>query len=183
MPQAAKRAEIDDKSVGLVRKFDKKKKKLQRQLDEDNMKEDEAISKLKDLQQENVALNDDLLELQLRQMDADDRCVTFFLQFCVTAGRALLTSCTGRSIMSEFEQRYELLVKSFIDTAQQNFFGKVRELENAFFDKAVAQAQAELEEFAAGKLDDISEDAQVCLLSLYHLAEFLRMRMHMSALS
>ena len=65
--------------------------------------------------------------------------------------------------MSEFEQRYEQLVKSFIDTAQQNFFGKVRELENAFFDKAVAQAQAELEEFAAGKLDDISEDAQVCL--------------------
>jgi|LauGreDrversion2_3_1035106.scaffolds.fasta_scaffold313148_1 hypothetical protein len=73
MHQAAKRAEIDAQSVSLVRKFDKKKKKLQRQLDEENMKEDEAISKLKELQKENVALNDDLLELQLRQMDADDR--------------------------------------------------------------------------------------------------------------
>ena len=73
MHQAAKRAEIDSQSVSLVRKFDKKKKKLQRQLDEENMKEDEAISKLKELQKENVALNDDLLELQLRQMDADDR--------------------------------------------------------------------------------------------------------------
>ena len=80
--QAAKLAEIDDQSVSLVRKFDKKKKKLQRQLDEDNMKEEEAISKLKDLQKENVALNDDLLELQLRQMDADDRCVTPAAVFC-----------------------------------------------------------------------------------------------------
>ena len=102
--------------------------------------------------------------------------------------------------MSEFEHRYEVLVKSFIDSAQQNFFGKganaqemlpretpdspprigctqpnsaltviwlcwcaVRELENAFFEKCVAQTQAELEEFAAGKLDDISEDAQMFL--------------------
>jgi hypothetical protein len=70
--------------------------------------------------------------------------------------------------MNEFEQRYELLVKSFIDTAQQNFFGKVREMENAFFEKAVSSTQTELEEFAAGKLDDISEDAQVCLLPHSH---------------
>ena len=82
--------------------------------------------------------------------------------------------------MSEFEARYELLVKSFIDAAQQNFFGKVRELENAFFDKAVAQAQAELEEFAAGKLDDISEDAQVCPLSLPSCG-VLNVHLHVSA--
>jgi hypothetical protein len=76
--------------------------------------------------------------------------------------------------MNEFEQRYELLVKSFIDAAQQNFFGKVREMENAFFEKAVSSTQTELEEFAAGKLDDISEDAQVCLLPPSHLLVLLR---------
>jgi len=76
--------------------------------------------------------------------------------------------------MNEFEQRYELLVKSFIDTAQQNFFGKVREMENAFFEKAVSSTQTELEEFAAGKLDDISEDAQVCLPPHSHLLVLLR---------
>jgi hypothetical protein len=64
-------------------------------------------------------------------------------------------------ILNEFEQRYELLVKSFIDAAQNNFFGKVRELENAFFDKALGLTQEELENFAAGRLDDISEEAQV----------------------
>ena len=58
------------------------------------------------------------------------------------------------------------MVKSFIDASQQNFFGKVRELENAFFDKAVTLTQTELEEFAAGKLDDVSEDVQVPLHSL-----------------
>ena len=78
----AKRAEIDADSVALVRKFEKKKKHLLRQLEEDNMREDEAVAKLKELEQANVLLNDDLLELQLRQMDADD------------------------SIISEFEQRY-----------------------------------------------------------------------------
>ena len=81
--------------------------------------------------------------------------------------------------MNEFEQRYELLVKSFIDTAQQNFFGKVREMENAFFEKAVSSTQTELEEFAAGKLDDISEDAQVRLLPDSHLRVLLRcMHLH-----
>ena len=78
----AKRAQIDTDSIALVRKFEKKKKQLLRQLEEDNMPEEEAIAKLKDLEQANVLLNDDLLELQLRQMDADD------------------------SILSEFEQRY-----------------------------------------------------------------------------
>jgi hypothetical protein len=67
-------------------------------------------------------------------------------------------------------------VKSFIDTAQQNFFGKVRELENAFFDKAVAQTQTELEEFAAGKLDDVSEDVQVSY-PLHLLPRFTKLRL------
>jgi hypothetical protein len=74
---------------------------------------------------------------------------------------ALISICSA--CLSEFEHRYEVLVKSFIDAAQQNFFGKVRELENAFFDKAVTGAQGELEEFAAGKLDDVSDEAQLFL--------------------
>ena len=75
-----KRAQIDADSTGLVRKFEKKKKQLLRQLEEDNMQEDETIAKLKDLEQANVLLNDDLLELQLRQMDADDSILSEFEQ-------------------------------------------------------------------------------------------------------
>ena len=75
-------------------------------------------------------------------------------------------------------------MKSFIDTAQQNFFGKVRELENAFFDKAVAATQTELEEFAAGKLDDVSEDVQVtCLLHLLSALVLSCACMHTSAVN
>ena len=135
----AKRAEIDSQSILLVQRFESKKKKLLRQLDEDNMPEEEAIQKLNELLDANMVLNDDLLELELRQMDADD------------------------AIMSEFEHKYEVQVKSFIDSAQQEFFGKVRELENAFFEKCITFTQTELDDFAAGKLDDISEDARMFL--------------------
>ena len=60
----------------------------------------------------------------------------------------------------------QVLVKSFIETAQTNFFGKVRQLENAFFDKVVSAAQTELEEFGAGKLDDVSDAAKVMCVML-----------------
>eukprot|EP00277_Geminigera_cryophila_P028042 CAMPEP_0179463752 /NCGR_PEP_ID=MMETSP0799-20121207/45724_1 /TAXON_ID=46947 /ORGANISM="Geminigera cryophila, Strain CCMP2564" /LENGTH=544 /DNA_ID=CAMNT_0021267161 /DNA_START=12 /DNA_END=1646 /DNA_ORIENTATION=- len=131
---------FDLHSIGLVRAFDSKKKLLVRVLEEEQLKEDEGVSKLKVLLRDNIALNDDLLELQVRQMDADD------------------------AIMTHFQHAYEVLVKSFIDTAQTKFFGKVRELENAFFDKVVSAAQTELEEFGAGKLDDVSDAAKMFLM-------------------
>ena len=71
------RAEMDDNSISLVKKFEKRKKKLLIQLEEDNMKEEEAIAKLKDLQKANVALNDDLLELQVQTLEPSICCLVF----------------------------------------------------------------------------------------------------------
>ena len=71
------RAEMDENSVSLVKKFEKRKKKLLIQLEEDNMKEEEAIAKLKDLQKANVALNDDLLELQVQTLEPSISCLVF----------------------------------------------------------------------------------------------------------
>ena len=90
----AKRQEIDAQSIGLVSKFDKRKKMLLIQLEEDNMREDEAIAKLKDLQKDNVALNDDLLELQLRQMDADDSILRFICVFVYVNIYKCICICT-----------------------------------------------------------------------------------------
>ena len=41
------------------------------------MKEEEAIAKLKDLQKANVALNDDLLELQVQTLEPSISCLVF----------------------------------------------------------------------------------------------------------
>ncbi len=68
---------MDDNSISLVKKFEKRKKKLLIQLEEDNMKEEEAIAKLKDLQKANVALNDDLLELQVQTLEPSISCQVF----------------------------------------------------------------------------------------------------------
>jgi hypothetical protein len=68
---------MDENSISLVKKFEKRKKKLLIQLEEDNMKEEEAIAKLKDLQKANVALNDDLLELQVQTLEPSISCLVF----------------------------------------------------------------------------------------------------------
>ena len=68
---------MDENSILLVKKFEKRKKKLLIQLEEDNMKEEEAIAKLKDLQKANVALNDDLLELQVQTLEPSISCLVF----------------------------------------------------------------------------------------------------------
>ena len=68
----------DSSGAGLVRAFDSKKKQLVRVLEEEQLKEDEGVSKLKVLLRDNIALNDDLLELQVRQMDAEDGIMTHF---------------------------------------------------------------------------------------------------------
>jgi len=68
----------DSSGAGLVRAFDSKKKQLVRVLEEEQLKEDEGVMKLKVLLRDNIALNDDLLELQVRQMDAHDAIITHF---------------------------------------------------------------------------------------------------------
>eukprot|EP00960_Hanusia_phi_P049832 759816-Hanusia_phi.AAC.4 len=89
------------------------KKSLIRQLEEDNIREEEAIAYLKELQESNLELNDDLLEIELRQMEDDDQ------------------------ILSDFERRYGDLVNKFVESAQNEFFTKARELENNFYQNAL----------------------------------------------
>mmetsp|Transcript_15228 Transcript_15228/g.36887 ORF Transcript_15228/g.36887 Transcript_15228/m.36887 type:complete len:527 (-) Transcript_15228:45-1625(-) len=131
------RQKSDGDSIALVGKFDLKKKKLMRQLED--LREDETIKKLRELQDLNTELNDDLLELGLRQMEADDQ------------------------IISDFERRYGDLVNAFVEAAQNGFFAKVRDLENAFHTRAVTMATDELEHFAAGQLEDVTDEAQIFL--------------------
>jgi len=131
------RAKIDAASIALVHKFESKKKKLLRQLED--MREEDAIKKLKELQDANDELHDDLLELELRQMEADDQ------------------------IISEFERRMGDLVNKFTEAAQNAFFAKVRGQENDFYTKAVDHAQQELEQFAAGQLEEVTEEASIFL--------------------
>lgn len=129
------RARSDQDSISLVSKFDAKKKKLMRQLED--LREEETIKKLRELQDANTELNDDLLELELRQMEADDQ------------------------IISDFERRYGDLVTLFVEAASNGFFAKVRDLENAFHTRAMTMSTEELEHFAAGQLEDVTEEAQV----------------------
>jgi len=131
------REKSDKDSIALVGKFDLKKKRLLRQLED--LREDETIKKLRELQDANSELNDDLLELELRQMEADDQ------------------------IISDFERRYGDLVNAFIEAAQNSFFAKVRDMENAFHTKALSMSKDELELHAAGQLEDVSEEAAVIL--------------------
>lgn len=131
------RARSDKDSIALVAKFDQKKKKLMRQLDD--LREEETIKKLRELQDANTELNDDLLELELRQMEADDQ------------------------ITSDFERRYGDIVNLFVEAASNGFFAKVRDMENAFHTKAMSMATEELEHFAAGQLEDVTEEAQIFL--------------------
>ena len=131
------RAKNDAESISLIRKFDAKKKKLQRQLDD--MGSDEAVNKLQELDKANVQLTDDLLELQLRQMEADEQ------------------------IISAFEGRYGNLVQVFVESAQQSYFQKVRDLENSFNEKALTMTQEELDAHAAGSLEDLSEGTKIFL--------------------
>mmetsp|Transcript_40907 Transcript_40907/g.83700 ORF Transcript_40907/g.83700 Transcript_40907/m.83700 type:complete len:526 (-) Transcript_40907:117-1694(-) len=137
MSMKESRAKIDADSIALVRKFESKKKKLLRQLED--MREDEAIKQLKELQDANEELHDDLLELELRQMEGDDQ------------------------IISEFERRFGDLVNVFIEAAQNSFFAKVRDMENLFYQKALQMAQEELEHFVAGQLEEVSEEAAIFL--------------------
>ena len=60
-----------------------------------------------------MQLNDDLLELELRQMEHDDQ------------------------IISEFERLYGELVNGFNEAVQNEFCAKLRDLENQFFNKAL----------------------------------------------
>jgi len=131
------RAQSDQDSISLVSKFDAKKKKLMRQLED--LREEETIKKLRELQDANTELNDDLLELELRQMEADDQ------------------------IISDFERRYGDLVTLFVEAASNGFFAKVRDLENAFHTRAMTMSTEELEHFAAGQLEDVTEEAQIFL--------------------
>lgn len=47
--------------------------------------------------------------------------------------------------------------------AQNAFFAKVRGQENDFYTKAVDHAQQELEQFAAGQLEEVTEEASIFL--------------------
>mmetsp|Transcript_55839 Transcript_55839/g.132503 ORF Transcript_55839/g.132503 Transcript_55839/m.132503 type:complete len:528 (+) Transcript_55839:265-1848(+) len=131
------RSKNDSDSIELVRKFEAKKKKLLRSLED--LGELEAIKKLRELQDANVQLNDDLLELELRQMEADDQ------------------------IISAFETRFGGLVTLFVEAAQNGFFQKVRDLEGSFHEKALGMTQEELESYAAGSLEDVGEETKIFL--------------------
>mmetsp|Transcript_36740 Transcript_36740/g.114702 ORF Transcript_36740/g.114702 Transcript_36740/m.114702 type:complete len:470 (-) Transcript_36740:1828-3237(-) len=133
------REEKDEASISLVHKFNLKKKHLIRQLEEDNIREEEAVAYLKELQESNLELNDDLLEIELRQMEDDDQ------------------------ILSDFERRYGDLVNKFVESAQNEFFSKARELENNFYQNSLRMIQEELEHFAAGQLDELTPEAAMVL--------------------